>query len=330
MKADSITIGLLTESDFFLIGFNSILTISSVGLTTIYPVWASYRAYTQYHTITTKSGASTFHVGGVAIPVGAMLKRATQAQNQQVPIEEDTLNYYLLNVQMWFVYWVVTACITVIEDVFFVKSLPLYSLGRLVFSAWLMFPITNFASLRSLSKVLTFEKMQTEWQLFSNQGCGLIYFKYMVPLLEKKTAALSQLWRSFQSQLSPESIRNLVPEEVSSIGLALGSAASAASASLPEDSLKNTADGYLHNLSGFVGTMFSSLPESQQQTAKDSVPKSSSSALMSDKVFAEYTVVDNFEVKENQQERLRAGSSSNLKLTTDTAPVASGSRFRIW
>lgn len=263
-------------------------------------------------------------MGGVAIPVGAMLKRATQAQNQQDPIEEDTLNYYLLNVQMWFVYWVVTACITVIEDLTFLKSLPLYSLGRLFFSVWLMFPITNFASLRSQSKVLTFEKMQTEWDLFSNQGCGLLYFKYMVPVLEKKTVALVQLWRSFQSQLSPESFRNLVPEEVSSIGLAIGSAASA---SRPEDSLKNAADGYLHNLSGFVGTMFSASPEAQPG-AKDSVTKSSSAALISDKVFSEYTVVDKVEARENQHEKLRAESGSEQ--SSEAAPVASGSRFRIW
>lgn len=266
-------------------------------------------------------------MGGVAIPVGAMLKRATQSQNQQDPIEEDTLNYYLLNVQMWFVYWIVTACITVLEDMTFLKSLPLYSLGRLVFSAWLMFPITNFASLRSLSKVLTFEKMQTEWQLFSNQGCGLLYFKYMVPVFETKAAALSKLWKSFQNQLSPGSIRNLVPDEVSSIGLAIGSAASAASASLPEDSLKNTADGYLHNLSGFVGTMFSALLEAQHG-AKDSVTKSSSTSLISEKVFSEYTVVDKVDLKENEQASLRDQTSSSL--SSDAAPVVSGSRFRIW
>lgn len=195
---------------------------------------------------------------------------------------------------MWFVYWIVTACITAVEELTFLRSLPLYSVVRLLLSVWLIYPITNFASLRNQSKVLTYDTMQSEWGLFASDGCGLIYFQYLVPFLEKKSDVMANALLLFRNKLSPQVISSFVPGEVSSLGRAITRASSSSS----DDLLKLRPDTYLQNLTGLVGTMFSHLMDATDKV--DPLPVLSV-ALMSDKDFSEYTVVDKTEVDITQR-----------------------------
>lgn len=126
----------------------------------------------------------------MAIPLGTMLKRATAADST---IEEDTLNSRLLAVQMWMIYWIVNGCVHVFESVLLLSYLPLYSVARLLFSVWLVAPIVlNLA--RLLKKLLvTHSEIQAEWVTFSQQGCGLVYFQYVKPLMEGRLLFLYDL-----------------------------------------------------------------------------------------------------------------------------------------
>lgn len=126
----------------------------------------------------------------MAIPLGTMLKRATTADST---IEEDTLNSRLLAVQMWMIYWIVNGCVHVLESVLLLTYLPLYSVARLLFSVWLVAPIMlNLA--RLLKKLLvTHNEIQAEWVTFSQQGCGMVYFQYVKPLMEGRLLFLYDL-----------------------------------------------------------------------------------------------------------------------------------------
>lgn len=166
------------------------LLTPSLVASSLYPIIASFNAYDSYAKVATKTGATTFLIGGVSIPLGTMLKRAT---TNEASIEEDTLNYRLLTVQMWMIYWIVNGCVRVAESVLLLKYLPLYSMARLCFSLWLIAPIVLSSTRLKQSQVLSFGDMQSEWVKFSSQGCGMVYFQYLKPLMEGQLAYLNSL-----------------------------------------------------------------------------------------------------------------------------------------
>lgn len=164
---------------------SSILTFSCfVG--SIYPVIASYKAYDDYARVASLSAASSVQIGGVSIPLGTMLKRATSDGS----VEEDFLNSRLLTVQMWLVYWIVHVSIGIAESALFLTWLPLYSSVRLVVSAWLISPIVLSSLRLNRTKALNPTEVQQEWVGFSAQGCGLVYFQYLKPLFDDQLKAL--------------------------------------------------------------------------------------------------------------------------------------------
>lgn len=166
-----------------------ILTISW-AVSTVYPIFASYRAYDGYATLAGKSAASTVNIGGVSIPLGTMLKRATTSESS---IEEDTLNARLVTVQMWMIYWIVNGFVRAVESVLFLQYLPLYSVARLCFSIWLIAPIVLTRTRQQKQLFVSFNEIQTEWVSFSQQGCGLVYFRYVKPLMEGQLSFLYDL-----------------------------------------------------------------------------------------------------------------------------------------
>lgn len=110
-----------------------------------------------------------------------MLRRAAASEGT---VEEDFLNSRLLMVQMWMVYWIVHGCISVGESVLLLPYLPLYSTARLLVSAWLVFPIVVSNARLSKLQALSALDLQLVWVDFSGQGCGLVYFQYVKPLME--------------------------------------------------------------------------------------------------------------------------------------------------
>lgn len=163
---------------------------ASWAVSTVYPIFASYRAYDGYATLASKSAASTVNIGGVSIPLGTMLKRATAGESS---IEEDTLNVRLLTVQMWMIYWIVIGFVSAAESVLFLHVLPLYSIARLCFSLWLIAPIVLTRTRNQKQLFVSFNDMQAEWASFSQQGCGLVYFQYVRPLMEGQFSFLYDL-----------------------------------------------------------------------------------------------------------------------------------------
>ncbi|PVH18954.1 hypothetical protein CXQ85_001246 [Candidozyma haemuli] len=154
----------------------------------IYPVFASYKAYDDYARVASSSAASSVQIGSVSIPLGTMLKRATAGADGSV--EEDYLNSRLLTVQMWLIYWIVHVSIGVAESMLFLTWLPLYSSFRLLVSAWLISPIVLSSLRLNRTKALTPAEVQQEWVGFSSQGCGLVYFQYLKPLFDDQLKAL--------------------------------------------------------------------------------------------------------------------------------------------
>lgn len=115
-----------------------------------------------------------------------MLKRATSEGN----VEEDYLNARLLTVQMWLVYWIVNGSVSVAESLLLLKHLPLYSLFRFLFSAWLIAPIVMASiRVRKAAHLLPLE-IHNEWVSFSKRGCGLVYFGHLKPLFENQLRPL--------------------------------------------------------------------------------------------------------------------------------------------
>lgn len=148
----------------------------------MYPIFATFKAYETYSRVATKATASSVSVGGVSIPLGTMLKRATEGNP-----EEDFLSSHLLIVQMWVVYWIVHGSISVVELVLdkflFVSYLPFYSSGRLALSLWLLFPIFQVSNTIG-ARALSHTDLVAVWSRFSSKGAGLVYYSLAKPFME--------------------------------------------------------------------------------------------------------------------------------------------------
>lgn len=263
----------------------------SWAVSSVFPIFASYRAYENYHTLATKSGATTVNVGGVNIPLGTMLRRATSAPDQS--IEEDTLNSRLLAVQMWLIYWVVAGCVSVVESIVPLHVLPLYSVARLCFSVWLIAPIVLNSATLQKKLLVSHQEMQAEWAAFSQQGCGLVYFSYVKPLMQGQlsflydlkvdqiVALLSRYLMGPLLQLAGIASRN------ASAGPSAGPSASA-TAEPPQYGSSAPGDGvnYMQTFSTFSKTYFPSRAvDGDGARAREGTPSSAEE-------LAEYDVVD--------------------------------------
>lgn len=150
---------------------------------------ASYKAYDTYSRVASQNDAYLVNLAGVSIPVGTILKRAASDGN----VEEDFLSARLLTVQMWLVYWIVNGSVAVAESVLLLRYLPLYSSLRLLFSAWLVAPIVVTSVRVRNAAHLSPADIQKEWLSFADQGCGLLYFRYLKPLFENHLSGLMNL-----------------------------------------------------------------------------------------------------------------------------------------
>lgn len=174
----------------------ALLTFSwAVG--TVYPIFASYKAFDTYTVLASKCAATTVNISGVSIPLGTMLKRATAPK--PTTLEEDTLNARLLTVQMWMIFWIVSGAIRIVETVLFVSVLPLYLVARLCLSVWLVAPIVMYSTRHK--KPLTESDIHNEWVAFLCMGCGWVYFQYIKPLMEGQLAFLSVGFDGVEAQV---------------------------------------------------------------------------------------------------------------------------------
>lgn len=206
------------------------------------------------------------NLGGVSIPLGTIFKKAILSEQN---IEDDTLNYRLLHLQMWLVYWIVHACLNVTENLLLIRYLPLYSIIKLVISLWLVAPIIISETRANSSKVLSFQDLQQEWVSFSNQGCGIIYFAYLKPFFDDHIQVIDNF--KLDSILSMVSGGLVIPltKTFASLVTISGSLNTA-----------NTAGNEFSNYGSYFATFFS-----HQE------PRSEASSTPDDLALSEYDVV---------------------------------------
>lgn len=161
----------------------------SWGVSIVYPIIASYRAFDGYSSLASRSAALSLQFGGVTIPVGTMLKKMTT----ETPVEEDELSTRLMAVQMWMIYWIVNGCVGIVESVLFLANFPLYSILRFCFSVWLISPIvlTNILS-RELAAMLE-AQIKSKWVEFFSLGCGLVFSRVLKPFMDDKLECLKMV-----------------------------------------------------------------------------------------------------------------------------------------
>lgn len=160
--------------------FEGVVLINSWGVSVLYPIIASYKAFDAYSRLASKSAASSLQFGVVTIPVGTMLKKmATDA-----PIEEDELSARLMTIQMWIIYWIVIGCVGIVESVLFLTYLPLYSVLRFCFSIWLISPIVLASVLSRELAALLEAQIKAKWAGFFSLGCGLVFSQVVKPFMD--------------------------------------------------------------------------------------------------------------------------------------------------
>lgn len=156
-------------------------TYNSTLIATVYPVFASYRAFERYLLSAAAVTAANINIGGFNVPLQALLKRASGDQSAAIGHEEVLLQLEVLALQKWFVYWIVYGLVEVAENVLFLKHLvPFYGFLRLLLLLWLVFPAAVGLFKADTAEALAAD-IPKDWDRFSQNGCGLIYYHFLKP-----------------------------------------------------------------------------------------------------------------------------------------------------
>ncbi|EAZ63342.2 hypothetical protein PICST_28236 [Scheffersomyces stipitis CBS 6054] len=171
-------------------------------VSTVYPVLASYRAIESYTKYVTIVDSGKIKVGGISVPFSLLLKKEGAPSDA---FNEAALQFHLLSIQKWFIYWIVLAVSQLVETLLFLKHLvPLYSVFKLLFTVWLVLPLflSISASLEAQADASkTFDNTE-DWINFTKSGAGLIYFSYIKPWIEGNFDNLENLNLNFSSLTS--------------------------------------------------------------------------------------------------------------------------------
>ncbi|CAK7904902.1 hypothetical protein CAAN3_07S05666 [[Candida] anglica] len=166
-----------------------LFSLISTGISTIYPIFASFRSFENYQKSASAVSSGNLNIGGIQVPIVSLLRRATTTSTDPSdPLyhQEELLQSRLLSTQKWLVYWIVYAAYSIVESVLFLKyTVPLYSLWKCIFFAWLIYPI--FTSPEDISTT----NISKDWMSFSERGCGLCYYQYLKPWLEGEVSLLN-------------------------------------------------------------------------------------------------------------------------------------------
>ena len=160
----------------------------------VYPIIASCRAFEDYTRVLNSVASSTYKIGGISVPFNVIYSTATGKQ-QVNAVDENTLQIHLISIQKWFIYWIVLACVRLVEGCFGVLTsiVPGYSLLRLGFSLWLISPMVSFNNEDAVANTNSSFDQTLEWKNFTQGGCGLVFFAYFKPWLEKNIDVVRKL-----------------------------------------------------------------------------------------------------------------------------------------
>lgn len=156
----------------------------------MYPVLATYKSLESYNQLAQTVAALNVSVGGVSIPVHALLKKAT-GDTTALDLDERRLQFHAVALQKWVVYWIVFATGLVVERVLFLRYIvPLYGMVRFFGTVWLLLPIASDFSAFNADAPAT--DLANNWLKFKEDGCGLVYFKYLKPVLDGESVDLER------------------------------------------------------------------------------------------------------------------------------------------
>lgn len=207
--------------------------------------------------------ASNLNIAGFNVPINTLLKKAAGEQTNPIGHEDKVLREHLVVLQKWFVYWIVYAAIHTVESVIPLHYLlPGYSFFRFLLSGWLVLPI--FLSFRT--EAGGEDVTAKEWNSFSGQGCGLVYYQYLRPWLEGELSILANL------PINVSAIQNFVLNNLSSLSFLLKY--------LNVDGSKAGAGGESSYLGSVKSYLFATTPAAGPEGSRDDV------------VEAEYDVID--------------------------------------
>lgn len=162
---------------------------------TVYPVLKSYQAFERYLRSAAAVTAANVNIGGFNVPLQALLKRAAGDQSTPIGHEEVLLQLEVLALQKWFVYWIVYGLVEILECVLLLKYvMPFYGLLRLLLLLWLMFPAA-MGLLKTDPTVAQVADIPKDWDRFSQNGCGLVYYQLLKPWFDDDVS----LWFNYDS-----------------------------------------------------------------------------------------------------------------------------------
>lgn len=139
-------------------------------------MWSSYRAFEAYTLVAKRVALAHIRVGGVLVPFGALFSMEGALADDQRQLQGA-----LIDIQKWFIYWVVYALWESIEAILFLRSLvPLYDLWRWGLSVWLVMPMIT--RLLGDDSGRLFDESDS-WVAFTQLGAGLCYFQYLKPMI---------------------------------------------------------------------------------------------------------------------------------------------------
>lgn len=174
-----------------------------MAVATIYPVLASCRAFEDYTRVTNSLASQNLKIGGFTVPLNYLYNRnlsgttnsdlndkssstttSSSSSSSNISInDERALQIHLISIQKWFIYWIVIAIISLLENILFLKYIiPGYSIFRLIFNIWLIIPMISIK--QEVDANSTFDNT-IEWKKFTSNGAGLLYFSYIKPFIEQ-------------------------------------------------------------------------------------------------------------------------------------------------
>ncbi|EGW34676.1 uncharacterized protein SPAPADRAFT_69102 [Spathaspora passalidarum NRRL Y-27907] len=164
-------------------------TLLSLLINTVYPVVASCRAYDNYTRVASTIASQNLKIAGVTVPLG-LLFDTLKATTGITP--ELELQRHLISIQKWFIYWIVISVATLFENLLFLNTiLPGYSILKLGFSLWLIFPMISLSS-GQMEIDSRFDNTD-EWKKFTESGAGFLFFRYIKPWIEHNRDKINEV-----------------------------------------------------------------------------------------------------------------------------------------
>lgn len=142
----------------------------------VFPVWGLYRLFEAYSTVARRVALAHIRVGGVAVPIGALF-----SMEGALAADQQRLQGALIDIQKWFIYWVVYALWEAVEAALCLPLIiPVYDLWRWGLSVWLVLPMV--LRLEGDDSGRAFDE-SAAWVAFTQLGAGWCYFHYVKPAI---------------------------------------------------------------------------------------------------------------------------------------------------